>query len=134
MILGNQRSKFLVSQSHPELQPLSELIFEPTNNMTIQTKLNLMCNIAKEMQFLCKIGRGYHHGHLHPANLLVDKACTKVRITDLGFSNLKKYVSLLSKYTNKSAYTCPEKLASKGHVVENADQSTDVYSFGMMLW
>lgn len=134
LILGNDKTKYLISQGHPDLLPLSELLEVANTTISLKSKLGLMCLVAKEMQTLLKAGKGYHHGHLHPDNLLTNKSCTKVRITDLGLGNLKKYVSLLTKYTNKSAYTCPEKLTAKGHVVENPDQSTDVYSFGMILW
>ena len=53
---------------------------------------------------------------------------------DYGFSFLKKYCSLLAGYTNKGPYTAPEFLVLKPHVVENPTESSDVYSFGFMLW
>ena len=79
-------------------------------------------------------GQGYSHGHLHPGNILVNSSKSKVRITDIGLTFLKKYCSHLIGYTNKSAYTPPEKLTSKGSVVEQANESSDVYSIGLMLW
>lgn len=53
---------------------------------------------------------------------------------DYSFYSLKKYVSLLNGYTNKSQYTAPEKLFLKGMVVEGADEASDCYSLGMIFW
>lgn len=77
---------------------------------------------------------GSSHGHLHPGNILVSPSLKKINIQDFGFLFLKKYLSLVADYSNKSIYTPPEKLVSKGATVENPTESTDVYSLGIMLW
>lgn len=47
---------------------------------------------------------------------------------------LKKYASLLAGYANKSCYTAPEKLVSRGNVIEAPSPEADVYSFALVLW
>lgn len=63
----------------------------------------------------------------------MNKAKTKIKIMDLGFTFLKKYCALLAGYSNKGPYTAPEHLVQKGQVVENATEASDIYSFGIML-
>lgn len=46
---------------------------------------------------------------------------------------LKKYVGLISGYTDKTQYTAPEDLLERGNI-SSGGLEKDVYSFGMILY
>ena len=74
-----------------------------------------------------------HHGHITSRNILFDHQW-KLKISDLGLRELKKYMSLKYSYSNKSQYTAPEFLEEKGGVVSNPTGPGDIYAFGMILY
>lgn len=58
---------------------------------------------------------------------------------DLGLYFFKKYIGMVSAgmadhYTNKSRYSPPEVLASKGQIIDKPNESGDVYSFALIAW
>lgn len=47
---------------------------------------------------------------------------------------MKKYLSLITGYTNKTMYTAVEHLRDKNNVILKPKKSADVYSFGLLLY
>lgn len=72
------------------------------------------------------------HGHLTPHNLFIEEG--KVLVGDIGLDSLKKYAGLFGGYKNKSAYTAPELLNSKGNAVTGQSPVSDIYSLGFIIW
>jgi serine/threonine protein kinase len=58
----------------------------------------------------------------------------QVVINGLGLHSLKKYLSLISGYTNKSLYTAIEHLRDKNSVILKPTKAADIYSFGILLY
>ncbi len=72
------------------------------------------------------------HGHLTPFNIFIEEG--KVLIADYGFEPLTKYAALFGGYRNKSSYTAPELLSTKGNAVTGSSATCDIYSLGMIMW
>ena len=47
---------------------------------------------------------------------------------------MRKYLSLITGYTNKTMYTAIEHLRDKNNVVLKPKNAADVYSFGIILY
>lgn len=73
------------------------------------------------------------HGHLTCHNILFDDYFN-IKISDFGFSSLKRLSGLQFGYINKTFYTAPEHLSDKENVTKNVTFSSDVYSYGFILW
>lgn len=73
------------------------------------------------------------HGSLKPSYILID-VNQKLYITGLGLQSLKKYLSLITGYTNKSMYTSVELLSDKNNVIIKPSKESDIYSFGMIFY
>ena len=93
--------------------------------------MKISIQIAKTFLKLHKLK--IYHGHLSSSNILFDNNYN-VKIADIGFNSLKKYMSLKQSYTNKTYFSAPEHIEEKGLVVKNANSKSDVYSFGLILW
>jgi serine/threonine protein kinase len=48
--------------------------------------------------------------------------------------SLRKYLSLITGYTNKSIYTAIEHLRDKNNIILKPKKYSDIYSFGMILY
>lgn len=70
-ITGNTKAYFIIMQCSPGWSTL-EQILEVEKNMPLSGKVKLMKLIASAMLEISSCGSRYHHGHLHPANVLVD--------------------------------------------------------------
>lgn len=55
-------------------------------------------------------------------------------INGLGLHSFKKYLSLITGYSNKGLYTAVEYLKEKSSVVLKANKPADIYSFGIILY
>lgn len=64
----------------------------------------------------------------------MNKESFRIKITDFGFSFVKKYRGMRGAYTNKDQYTAPELLKLKGSVSSASSAEGDVYSLGMIIW
>ena len=137
-LLSDKKAQYLISVCAPDYEPLDRLVKQ--RDLGLKEKVAVMALAAKVLAAAGRSGRGYHHGHLSPGNISVGgtqqvhRSLKKIRILDLGFTFLKKYASLLAGYSNKSCYTAPEKLVTRGNVIEAPSQEADVYSFSLVLW
>jgi serine/threonine protein kinase len=55
-------------------------------------------------------------------------------LNGLGLHSFKKYLSLITGYTDKTVYTAIEHLRHKNNVVLKPKKSADIYSFGIILY
>lgn len=122
---------YLICEGNPQMISLSQAISQNRIN-GLFLKLKVIRSIAKIMQRLASLN--CYHGHLCPNNIICSDLFTNMKITDWGFHFLKKYVSLLGKYSNKDQFTPPETLKRKGHTSDNPTQAADIYSFGFVVW
>jgi hypothetical protein len=55
-------------------------------------------------------------------------------VNGVGLHSLKKYLSLITGYTNKTIYTAIEHLKDKNNVILKPKKPADIYSFGIILY
>ncbi|GJT19302.1 PAS domain-containing protein tyrosine kinase family protein [Tanacetum coccineum] len=98
----------------------------PSLQTTITSKLS---NLAHGMNYLHHHQPPIIHRDLKSSNLLVDKNWT-VKVGDFGLSRIKRETYLNTK-TGKGTpqWMAPEVLRNK-----QADEKSDVYSYGVVLW
>ena len=56
------------------------------------------------------------------------------KIVDYGLNSLKENASIFLKYKNKNSYSSPEVLQGNKNIGEDINSSSDVYSYGILLW
>ena len=72
------------------------------------------------------------HGCLCPKHIFFDGE--KVRFNGLGLESLKKYLCLITGYSNKTIYTATEHLKDKNNTVLRPKPPADIYSFGVIFY
>lgn len=100
--------------------------------LSYEVKIKLAYKIALTMSYLQKLTPPLSHSHLTPNNILIDDDFNP-RITDLSFTELKKYSALTISYSNKSKYSAPEYLSENSNYISIINEKGDVYSFGLIL-
>lgn len=77
---------------------------------------------------------GIFHGHLTSKNILLTNEFFP-KVSGLLFLDLKKYISLQSGYSNKSAYSAPEILVEENVLINVSPKIChDIYSLGIIFW
>lgn len=100
--------------------------------LSFEFKLKICFLIAKSMLNLSKLG--IFHGHLTSKNILLTNEFFP-KISGLLFLDLKKYISLQTGYSNKSAYSAPEILLEENVLINVSPKIYhDVYSLGIIFW
>lgn len=100
--------------------------------LSFEFKLKTCCLIAKSMLNLSKLG--IFHGHLTSKNILLTNEFFP-KVSGLLFLDLKKYISLQSGYSNKSAYSAPEILVEENVLINVSPKIChDIYSLGIIFW
>jgi len=113
---------------------LAEFVALSKSTITLKHKLSILIEISRVMSFMFKLSEKNSHGHLCPENILIDTKSRKIKIMDFGFTFLRSYCSLLNGYRNKDVYCAPELMSKKGTCVQNHNEGSDVYSYGMLAW
>jgi len=72
------------------------------------------------------------HGCISPAHIFCEKE--RIILNGCGLHSMRKYLSLITGYTNKTMYTAIEHLRDKNNVILKAKKPADVYSFGIILY
>ncbi|KAF9619788.1 hypothetical protein IFM89_009310 [Coptis chinensis] len=85
-------------------------------------------DIARGMNYLHRCKPPVIHRDLKSSNLLVDKNWT-VKVGDFGLSRLKHEMYLTKNGKGTPQWMAPEVLRN-----EPADEKSDVYSYGVILW
>lgn len=106
-----------------------DMAVDRTNNT--KDGLTLALKVAKAIETFHK--KDLAHGCLKPSHVLFDRSDSVV-LNGCGFHSLKKYLSLITGYTNKSIYTAVEHLRDRNNVILKPKIESDVYSFGILLY
>ncbi|XP_076956581.1 uncharacterized protein LOC143631840 [Bidens hawaiensis] len=92
-------------------------------------RICMAIDIARGMNYLHHSNPPIVHRDLKSSNLLVDKDCT-VKVGDFGLSHIKHHTYL----NTKSGKGTPQWMAPEIICSEQADEKSDVYSYGVVLW
>ncbi|XP_076956617.1 uncharacterized protein LOC143631878 isoform X2 [Bidens hawaiensis] len=92
-------------------------------------RLQMAIDIARGMNYLHHCNPPIVHRDLKSSNLLVDKNWT-VKVGDFGLSRIKHQTYL----NTKSGKGTPQWMAPEIIRNEQADEKSDVYSYGVVLW
>ncbi|XP_072995108.1 uncharacterized protein [Typha latifolia] len=108
---------------------LFRLLQRNTARLDWRRRIHMALDIARGMNYLHHCNPPIIHRDLKSSNLLVDKNWT-VKVGDFGLSRLKNETYL----TTKTGKGTPQWMAPEVLRNEPADEKSDVYSYGVILW
>ncbi|KAF8085148.1 hypothetical protein N665_0678s0008 [Sinapis alba] len=108
---------------------LFRLLQRSTSKLDWRRRINMAMDIARGMNYLHHCSPPVIHRDLKSSNLLVDKNWN-VKVADFGLSRIKHETYL----TTKSGKGTPQWMAPEVLRNESADEKSDIYSFGVVLW
>ncbi|XP_024984290.1 tyrosine-protein kinase-like [Cynara cardunculus var. scolymus] len=108
---------------------LLRLLQRKTTKLHWRRRVHMAMDIARGMNFLHHCHPPIVHLDLRSSNLLVDKNWT-VKVGDFGLSRIKHETYL----TTKTRIGTPQWMAPEILRNEQANEKSDVYSYGVVLW
>ncbi|KAL8255951.1 hypothetical protein R6Q59_031018 [Mikania micrantha] len=108
---------------------LFRLLQRKTTKFDWRRRIHMAMDIARGMNYLHNCHPPIIHRDLKSSNLLVDKNWN-VKVGDFGLSRIKHETYLATK-TGKGT---PQWMAPEVIRNEQADEKSDIYSFGVVLW
>lgn len=101
------------------------------DNHQSEEDIHKIClQLAKSIAFIHE--KGISHGSLKPSHIFVDG--DHIIFNGGGFGGLRKYLSLITGYSNKSMYTAPEHMKDRSLVILKPKPESDIYSLGLLLF
>ncbi|KFK38121.1 hypothetical protein AALP_AA3G072400 [Arabis alpina] len=108
---------------------LFRLLQRSTSKLDWRRRILMAVDIARGMNYLHNCSPPIIHRDLKSSNLLVDRNWN-VKVADFGLSRIKHETYL----TSKSGKGTPQWMAPEVLRNESADEKSDIYSFGVVLW
>ncbi|KAK1436336.1 hypothetical protein QVD17_02115 [Tagetes erecta] len=108
---------------------LFRLLQRNTTRLDWRRRVHMAIDIARGMNYLHHCNPPIIHRDLKSSNLLVDKNWN-VKVGDFGLSRIKHETYL----TTKTGKGTPQWMAPEVLRNEQADEKSDIYSFGVVLW
>ncbi|XP_071708542.1 uncharacterized protein [Rutidosis leptorrhynchoides] len=108
---------------------LFRLLQRNTTKLDWRRRIHMAMDIARGMNYLHHCHPPIIHRDLKSSNLLVDKNWN-VKVGDFGLSRIKHETYL----TTKTGKGTPQWMAPEVLRNEQADEKSDIYSFGVVLW
>ncbi|XP_024985501.1 uncharacterized protein LOC112521084 [Cynara cardunculus var. scolymus] len=108
---------------------LFRLLQRNTTRLDWRRRVHMAMDIARGMNYLHHCHPPIIHRDLKSSNLLVDKNWN-VKVGDFGLSRIKHETYL----TTKTGKGTPQWMAPEVLRNEQADEKSDIYSFGVVLW
>ncbi|XP_021774294.1 tyrosine-protein kinase receptor UFO-like [Chenopodium quinoa] len=108
---------------------LFRLLQRSTAKLDWRRRLHMAIDIVRGMNYLHNCNPPIIHRDLKTSNLLVDKNWM-VKVADFGLSRVKHETYL----TTKTGKGTPQWMAPEVLRNEQADEKSDIYSFGVILW
>ncbi|CAN6992766.1 unnamed protein product [Brassica rapa subsp. trilocularis] len=108
---------------------LFRLLQRSTSQLDWRRRIRMALDIACGMNYLHCCSPPIIHRDLKSSNLLVDRNCT-VKVADFGLSCIKHETYLAT----KSGRGTPQWMAPEVLRNESANEKSDIYSFGVVLW
>ncbi|KAM0045693.1 putative protein kinase TKL-CTR1-DRK-2 family [Helianthus debilis subsp. tardiflorus] len=108
---------------------LFRLLQKNTSRLDWRRRVHMAVDIARGMNYLHHCNPPIIHRDLKSSNLLVDKSWN-VKVGDFGLSRIKHETYL----TTKTGKGTPQWMAPEVLRNEQADEKSDIYSFGVVLW
>ncbi|XP_078446651.1 uncharacterized protein LOC144715584 [Wolffia australiana] len=105
------------------------LLQRTSTKLDWRRRVNMALDIARGVNYLHHCNPPVCHRDLKSSNLLVDKNWT-VKVGDFGLSRLKRETSS----TTNAGKGTPQWMAPEVLRNESADEKSDVYSYGVVLW
>eukprot|EP00005_Dracoamoeba_jomungandri_P005353 CAMPEP_0174254562 /NCGR_PEP_ID=MMETSP0439-20130205/3882_1 /TAXON_ID=0 /ORGANISM="Stereomyxa ramosa, Strain Chinc5" /LENGTH=654 /DNA_ID=CAMNT_0015336225 /DNA_START=52 /DNA_END=2013 /DNA_ORIENTATION=+ len=102
------------------------LLHDRSVNLLFKTKIKLINDTAKGMNYLHLFKPAVLHRDLKSANLLVDQHFN-VKIADFGLARMK--AQMMTGNLGTCQYMAPEVISS-----ENYTEKADIYSFAIVIW
>ena len=133
----SQDNKVILVNKEFKNGSLYDYIHTKENKLSSEEKMKIALGIINGLDYLHN--NNIVHCHLNSRNILLDDELNPI-IVDFGFRNLYELSNLFNKYYNKSGYSAPEILSTKGkffRIPEKINDDTkkiDIYSYGMILW
>ncbi|XP_076941828.1 serine/threonine-protein kinase 52-like [Bidens hawaiensis] len=108
---------------------LFQILQQKSTRLDWRRRVQMAIDIARGMNYLHQYNPPIVHRDLKSSNLLVDKNWT-VKVGDFGLSRIKHQTYLKT----KSGKGTPQWMAPEIIRNEQADEKSDVYSYGVVLW
>lgn len=117
--------------------------------LTHEQKLDVVKELCRTLSTLHAMNPPIYHNHLHSRNIFISFAqegeefkvndsgdlWVKVKIGDLGDTELRKYTKIFGKHEVRNAWSPPEVLLNPDITFsEDSGAKIDIYSFGMITW
>lgn len=107
----SQDNKVILVNKEFKNGSLYDYIHTKENKLSSEEKMKIALGIINGLDYLHN--NNIVHCHLNSRNILLDDELNPI-IVDFGFRNLYELSNLFNKYYNKSGYSAPEILSTKG--------------------